>query len=77
MLFYQAMKSTGLIYHPDYLKHLTGFGHPESPDRLTSIMDRLEETGLLKELVLIEPEPGGEEDLVPDSQLLLPGGEDR
>lgn len=58
------MSRTGIIYHPDYLKHQTGHGHPESPERLISIMDRLGETGLLKELSLIEPGPAGEEDIL-------------
>jgi len=56
--------ATGLVYHSDYLKHETGHGHPESPERLISIMDRLGETGLLKELSLIEPRPAGEEDIL-------------
>jgi len=56
--------ATGLIYHPDYLKHLTGFGHPESPDRLISVMSRLDKTGLLKDLTVIEPEPAGEDDIL-------------
>lgn len=55
---------TGLIYHPDYLRHLTGHGHPESPERLTAIINRLEETGLLKELTLIEPISAREEDIL-------------
>ncbi len=52
-----------IVYHPDYLKHETGFGHPESPDRLTAIMSRLDESGLLKKLILIEPNPAKEEDI--------------
>ena len=35
------MKRTGLVYHPDYLKHDTGPSHPERPDRLKAIVDRL------------------------------------
>lgn len=58
------MKSTGLIYHPDYLKHQTGHGHPESPDRLTAVMERLDKTGLLKELAVIEPKPAREDDIL-------------
>ena len=58
------MESTGLIYHPDYLKHLTGEGHPESPERLVSIMARLDETGLLKKLTLIGPIPANEDDIL-------------
>lgn len=53
-----------IVYHPDYLKHETGFGHPESPDRLTAIMSRLDESGLLKKLILIEPNPAKEEDIL-------------
>lgn len=58
------MIKTGLVYHPDYLKHDTGFGHPESPERLTSIINRLEETGLVKGLTLIEPKSAKEEDIL-------------
>lgn len=58
------MKSTGLIYHPDYLKHRTGEGHPESPERLVSIVMRLGEIGLLKKLTLIEPIPANEDDIL-------------
>ncbi len=48
------MSKTCIIYHPDYLKHDTGF-HPENKERLLSIMAHLEETGLMKQLKLIEP----------------------
>ncbi|MEK7688766.1 MAG: histone deacetylase [Deltaproteobacteria bacterium] len=53
-----------IVYHPDYLRHKTGFSHPESPDRLTAIMRRLDESGLLKKLILIEPNPAKEEDIL-------------
>ncbi len=58
------MSKTGIIYHPDYLKHDTGFGHPESPYRLTSILDRLRDSGLLNELTIIEPTSAKEEDIL-------------
>jgi acetoin utilization deacetylase AcuC-like enzyme len=45
---------TGIIYHPDYLKHETGL-HPERKERLLSIMFHLGETGILKRLTLIAP----------------------
>src|SRR5438552_413797 len=35
------MARTGFVYHPDYLKHDMGAGHPESPDRLRPIVSRL------------------------------------
>ncbi len=34
---------TGLFYHPDCLKHDMGFGHPERPERLTAVMNYLNE----------------------------------
>lgn len=33
---------TGLFYHSDCLDHITPDGHPESPERLTVILDRLD-----------------------------------
>lgn len=53
---------TGLVYHPDYLEHLTG-DHPESPERLVAIMERLGGTGLLDHVVMIEPRSATEEDI--------------
>jgi len=49
------MARTGFVYHPDYLKHDMGAGHPESPDRLRAIVSRLEASGALDRLVRIEP----------------------
>ena len=34
------MGKTGLVYHPAYLEHDMGMGHPESPNRLRAIVDR-------------------------------------
>jgi len=51
------MRKTGLVYHKDYLLHQAGFGHPERPERLESIMNHLSETKLLEQLVRIEPYP--------------------
>jgi len=45
---------TGIIYHPDYCKHDTGT-HPERKERLLSIIAHLEETGLMRQLEMIEP----------------------
>jgi len=49
--------NTALITHPDLLKHATGPGHPERPERLTAILNRLKETGLLADLLEKTPEP--------------------
>jgi acetoin utilization deacetylase AcuC-like enzyme len=50
------MARVGFITHPDYLKHDTGFGHPERPERLQAIQKQFEEAGLLAELTPIQPE---------------------
>ena len=47
---------TALIYHPDYLKHELGQGHPESPERLKAILKQLESSGLNKKLVHVKPD---------------------
>jgi len=44
---------TGIIFHPDYLKHETG-AHPENKERLLSILAHLRETGRLTKLELKE-----------------------
>ena len=48
---------TGLVYHPDYLKHAMPAWHPEQPARLTAVLDHLKEIGLLPQLAHIRPEP--------------------
>jgi acetoin utilization deacetylase AcuC-like enzyme len=55
------MGRTGFVYHPQYLEHDMGAGHPESPDRLRAIMRRLEHTGVLSRLVRINPAPASDE----------------
>jgi acetoin utilization deacetylase AcuC-like enzyme len=49
------MGRTGLVYHPTYLEHDMGAGHPESPQRLRAIMHRLEQSGTMARLTNIEP----------------------
>ena len=48
------MKKTGFVYDEHYLQHETGEFHPESPMRLTAIMDHIERSGLLARLERIE-----------------------
>ena len=55
------MGRTGFVYHPQYLEHDMGPGHPESPDRLRAIVGRLEHTGILSRLVQISPAPASDE----------------
>ena len=51
----------GFLYGDVYLRHLTGVGHPERPERLTAIVDRLRRTGLLERLVPLAPAPAARE----------------
>jgi acetoin utilization deacetylase AcuC-like enzyme len=55
------MATTGLVYHPAYLDHDMGAGHPESPNRLRAILSRLDQNGVLPRLVRIEPKPAADE----------------
>lgn len=48
-------KRTGLIYHEDYLRHDTGWGHPENPQRLKAIVEHLKKTCLWDDLIHIAP----------------------
>lgn len=48
---------TGLAYHEDMLKHDTGPAHPESKTRLSAIMNRLKDAGLLSKLKLVKVSP--------------------
>jgi acetoin utilization deacetylase AcuC-like enzyme len=44
--FFYAMNVTGYFSHPDCRKHEMGRGHPECPERLDAIDDRLLVTGV-------------------------------
>jgi acetoin utilization deacetylase AcuC-like enzyme len=55
------MGKTGLVYHPAYLEHDMGAGHPESPHRLRAILQRLEQSGTAGRLTRIEPRKAEEE----------------
>jgi acetoin utilization deacetylase AcuC-like enzyme len=46
---------TGFVYHPDYLKHNSGPNHPENQERLLSLVEYLENKGLLSEMKRVEP----------------------
>jgi acetoin utilization deacetylase AcuC-like enzyme/formylglycine-generating enzyme required for sulfatase activity len=53
----QKKAKTGFVYHEVYLAHRMPPGHPESPQRLTAIIDRLRADGVYDELVHLTPEP--------------------
>jgi acetoin utilization deacetylase AcuC-like enzyme len=50
------MATVGFIYHPDFLKHDTGIGHPERRQRLESIVQHLLPLPLWGQLKHLRPE---------------------
>lgn len=46
---------TGLVYGDIYLQHTVAKGHPETPQRLAAIIERLKQQKMYDRLVLIEP----------------------
>ncbi|MFM8708991.1 MAG: histone deacetylase [Planctomycetia bacterium] len=54
---------TGLVTSEAYTAHVTGQGHPESPDRVRAILARLRADGLLDRTVAIPPRPATDEEL--------------
>ena len=55
------MGTTGLVFHPAYLEHDMGAGHPESPNRLRAILQQLERSGTAGRLKRIEPREAEDE----------------
>jgi acetoin utilization deacetylase AcuC-like enzyme len=52
--FWRSNLKTAYVYSPVFLEHEEE-GHPESPERLTAIMNELETSQLLRHLVALEP----------------------
>ena len=46
---------TGILYHDDFLNHITGIGHPERPGRVTAIVEALKKADFSEKLVWDEP----------------------
>jgi len=51
--------ATGFVYDDLYLEHKTTPGHPESPARLTAILEKLKADGVYAQLVPLAPKPAG------------------
>ena len=51
------MATTAFLTHPIFLKHQTGWNHPEQRRRLAAITDRLKHDGLWEPLAHPTPEP--------------------
>jgi len=49
------LSKVGFYFHDDYLKHKTGPGHPERPERLQHLTRHLEETDIFAELTHLSP----------------------
>ncbi len=50
-------RKTAFIYHPDYLNHDTGIGHPERPDRLIASLAELQQRDVWEKLHHMNPTP--------------------
>lgn len=50
----------GLIHHDLFLRHLEGYGHVESPERLKAIMERIKASPIADSISFIEAEPAEE-----------------
>ena len=55
--------ATALITHPDCARHEMGDGHPESPQRLRSVLKALETSGLAPRLLAREAREASSEEL--------------
>jgi len=58
------MSSLSIITHPVYLEHDTGFGHPERPERLEAILQKIKSSAFLTKCELIEPKKADDEFVV-------------
>lgn len=57
-------KPTGLVSDPDYVKHLTGVRHPESPKRFDAVMNGLKKSEAWAKLVQIKPRAATDAEIV-------------
>ena len=55
-----ASGKTGLVTDDRYLLHLTGAGHPERPERASSIVAGLKKAGLFDRCVILPPRPAAQ-----------------
>ena len=62
-IYTNTPRRTGFVTSPEYLRHRTRAGHPESPKRLRALLGAVEKQGLRSSLVILPP-------YVPDLELL-------
>lgn len=53
-----------ITFHPDYLLHNKGNGHPERPERLESVLTLLKKEGIWDKLTIVTPEKADEKDIL-------------
>lgn len=58
-----TLARTAWVYSPAFLEHNAGLSHPECPERLTAIVERLSRDGLLNEVLPLNFEPATEDEL--------------
>ncbi len=57
------MRKTGIVKDKRYLKHTAGFSHPESPERLASVYEMLDNPACVRQYVCIEPRPASHDEI--------------
>ncbi|MFQ5719673.1 MAG: histone deacetylase [Acidobacteriota bacterium] len=57
------MSFTGLVHHSGHRLHETGASHPERPERVTAILERLTAAGVMSDLDRHQPAPAALEDI--------------
>ncbi|MBM4032248.1 MAG: histone deacetylase [Planctomycetes bacterium] len=55
--------TTGIVYHPDYLRHTVPSWHPERPERLSAIVEHLKAVGLWDQVSHIPARPATVEEV--------------
>lgn len=55
--------STGLFYHPIFLEHDTGWGHPERAQRLVAILDEIEKRKDLNNIETVSADKASTKDI--------------
>jgi len=59
-----VMAATALVTSDAYVEHLTGKGHPESPERVRAILTKLRVEGLLERTQAVAPRPATDAELL-------------
>lgn len=60
----KSKDKTTLFYHPVFLKHDTGPGHPERPARISNSWQLLEKQGVLEKVNVLKPQPPSRKDIL-------------